>query len=193
MLQPFLFWRSLQQQLELDIWFSRVFAYIHPWRLTWNIIMEVWKIIFLSKWVIYRFHVNLPGCIGFTQTHRCKTCIYIYTHKCMLLHDPTKPCLSPTELAFIYEFPKKTFDFVVVSKKVGYPSKSTRDIYIYQHIPPIYGWYNGCIGQHEVIFGEQLPGYLPKGTQRSPCVPLKKAYMNIWLFGTIQCITFISG
>ena len=35
---------------------------IHPWRLTWNIIMEVWKIIFLSKWVICMFHVNLPGC-----------------------------------------------------------------------------------------------------------------------------------
>ncbi len=25
--------------------------------------MEVWKMIFLSKWVICRFHVNLPGCI----------------------------------------------------------------------------------------------------------------------------------
>ena len=24
--------------------------------------MEVWKIMFLSKWVICRFHVNLPGC-----------------------------------------------------------------------------------------------------------------------------------
>ena len=24
--------------------------------------MEVWKIIFLSKWVIFKFHVNLPGC-----------------------------------------------------------------------------------------------------------------------------------
>ena len=35
---------------------------IHPGRLTWNIIMEVWKIIFLSKWVICRFHVNLSGC-----------------------------------------------------------------------------------------------------------------------------------
>ena len=31
---------------------------IHPWRLTWNIIVEVWKIMFLSKWVICRFHVN---------------------------------------------------------------------------------------------------------------------------------------
>ena len=28
----------------------------------WNIIMKVWKIIFLSKWMICRFHVNLPGC-----------------------------------------------------------------------------------------------------------------------------------
>ena len=25
--------------------------------------MEVWKIIFLSKWVICMFHVNLPGCM----------------------------------------------------------------------------------------------------------------------------------
>ena len=42
---------------------------LHPGRLTWNIIMEVWKIIFLSKWVICRFHVNLPGCtcLGFLQ------------------------------------------------------------------------------------------------------------------------------
>ena len=30
--------------------------------------MEVWKIIFLSKWVICRFHVNLPGCILALQT-----------------------------------------------------------------------------------------------------------------------------
>ena len=36
---------------------------IHPWRLTWNIVMEVWKIMFLSRWVICRFHVILPGCI----------------------------------------------------------------------------------------------------------------------------------
>ena len=43
-------------------WTSVVFE-LHPWRLTWNIIMEVWKIIFLSKWVICRFHVNLPGCM----------------------------------------------------------------------------------------------------------------------------------
>ena len=36
---------------------------VHPGRLTWNIIMEAWKIIFLSKLVICRFHVNLRGCI----------------------------------------------------------------------------------------------------------------------------------
>ena len=34
---------------------------LHPGRLTWNIIMEVWKIIFLSKWVICRFHVVFQG------------------------------------------------------------------------------------------------------------------------------------
>ena len=35
-------------------------GHLHPF--TWNIIMEVLKIIFLSKWVICSFHVNLPGC-----------------------------------------------------------------------------------------------------------------------------------
>ena len=45
--------------------------------------------------------------------------------------------------------------------KVGYPWESTRDIY--QHIPPIYGLYNGCIGQYGVIFWERLrSGTLPR-------------------------------
>ena len=35
---------------------------LHSGRSTWNIIIGVWKIIFLSKWVICMFHVNLPGC-----------------------------------------------------------------------------------------------------------------------------------
>ena len=39
---------------------------------------------------------------------------------------------------------------------------------IYQHIPPIYGLYNGFIGQYGVIFGEQLLGYPPKATQIFP-------------------------
>ena len=45
---------------------------VHPWRSTWNIIMEAWKSIFLSKRVICRFHVNLPGCTlqGFDVWHK---------------------------------------------------------------------------------------------------------------------------
>ena len=55
----------------------------------------------------------------------------------------------------------------VVSKgKVGYPSKSTRDVY--QHVPPIYGLYNGCIGQYRVIFGEQLPRVPSRGYPTFP-------------------------
>ena len=47
--------------------------WVHPGRITWNTIMEVWKIIFLSKWVICRFHVNLPGCIGIgSEDFPCK-------------------------------------------------------------------------------------------------------------------------
>ena len=39
----------------------------------------------------------------------------------------------------------------------------------FPHIPPIFGLYNGCIGQYGVIFWEQLLGYPSKGTK---CVPL---------------------
>ena len=46
---------------DMDKWW-RCMSDVHPGRLIWNIIMEVWKIIFLSKWLISRFHVYLPGC-----------------------------------------------------------------------------------------------------------------------------------
>ena len=45
--------------LEMEMMFNFFFTsirWLHPWRLAWNII------IFLSQWVICRFHVNLPGC-----------------------------------------------------------------------------------------------------------------------------------
>jgi len=48
---------------------------VESWRLTWNIIMEVWKNIFLSKWVIHRFHVTLLGCISFRFHVRFLGCI----------------------------------------------------------------------------------------------------------------------
>ena len=35
---------------------------IHPGRLTWNLKMMVWKMIFLFNWVLFRFHVNLSWC-----------------------------------------------------------------------------------------------------------------------------------
>ena len=50
------------QILDQNVEVAR-FIPLHPGRLTWNIIIGVWKIIFLSEWVICRFHVNLPGCI----------------------------------------------------------------------------------------------------------------------------------
>ena len=38
---------------------------LHPWNLTWNPKMEVWKMIFLFKQVFVRFHVNFSGCKWF--------------------------------------------------------------------------------------------------------------------------------
>jgi len=56
-------------------YFKMIMVYLpllHPWRLTWNIIMEVWKIMFLSKLVICRFHVNLPGCMEGALEEYCR-------------------------------------------------------------------------------------------------------------------------
>ena len=52
-----------RQKIEIkDNLMISSFIWVHPGRLTWNIIIGVWKIIFLSKWVFCMFHVNLPGC-----------------------------------------------------------------------------------------------------------------------------------
>ena len=39
------------------IWKRNVSLQLYPWRLTWNIIMEVWKMIFLFNWVICMFRL----------------------------------------------------------------------------------------------------------------------------------------
>ena len=44
---------------EMDVLIRRV-GWLHPGRLTWIINIGIWKIIFLFKWVICMFHVNLP-------------------------------------------------------------------------------------------------------------------------------------
>ena len=53
-------WRCPGESLS---WWLRWDPRLHPGRLTWNLKMMVWKMIFLFNWVIFRFHVNLPGCI----------------------------------------------------------------------------------------------------------------------------------
>ena len=42
---------------------------IHPERLTWNLKLMVWLMIFLFNWVIFRFHVHLPGCMGVSKNN----------------------------------------------------------------------------------------------------------------------------
>ena len=61
-------WLSFMEGITISRIFHFPFAHcnLHPGRLTWNIIIGVWKIILLSKWVICRFHVNLPGCTHLT-------------------------------------------------------------------------------------------------------------------------------
>jgi len=56
--------------------FDRSSRGLHPGRLTWNLKMMVWKMIFLFNWVIIRFLVNLPGCNNSLRGHKQKTLTY---------------------------------------------------------------------------------------------------------------------
>ena len=52
------FWRVMRFFYGFDFTMG-----LHPGRLTWNLKMIVWKIIFRFNWVIFRFYIILPGCI----------------------------------------------------------------------------------------------------------------------------------
>ena len=96
---------------------------------------------------------------------------YIYSigiyafHMCFMLHQNAKPTIHSSQKAHKLPITSKpstglglgTSYLRLLKKskgKVGYPRGSIRDIC--QHIPPIYGFDNGCIGQYGVIFWEQL-------------------------------------
>ena len=55
-------------------------------------------------------------------------------------------------------------------------------------LPPIYGFFNGCIGQYGVIFVEQLLGYPPKGNQIFPLnlIPSWNFIEDIGQSGTVK-------
>ena len=60
-------WEKENYRLGRDMLVPRrvLFLEIHPGGLTWNIIMEVWKIIFLSKWVVFSSMLIFQGVIPF--------------------------------------------------------------------------------------------------------------------------------
>ena len=65
---------EIQQNLPQYI----LLIYIHPRNLTWNPKMKVWRMFFLFKWVIFRFHVSFLGCTCFFSVllagHRVRYC-----------------------------------------------------------------------------------------------------------------------
>ena len=73
---------------------------IHPWRLTWNIVMEVWRIISFSKWVICRFHVNLPGCNSNLPPVICQLSVPVLCRSFCHLANVPRPAWS-TELSSV--------------------------------------------------------------------------------------------
>jgi len=76
------------------------FLLIPPWRLTWNIIMEVWKVIFLSKWMICRFHANLVGGRFNTLSSNANLYCLHWCESCIL--GPFLAAFSPHTLEMIW-------------------------------------------------------------------------------------------
>ena len=57
---------------------------IHPCKLTWNITVGVWKVGFLCKWMIFRFHVNFPGCTS--SSYMLQLRLHLRSHSCRRCH-----------------------------------------------------------------------------------------------------------
>ena len=93
--------------------------------------MEVWKIIFLSKWVVCRFHVNLPGCkptkwisSGFLPARFNNVVFGSKTLIWMNDHNVSTWCLVLlATLCFIYNF-RRTF------------TNNLRDCFVWSSLPP---------------------------------------------------------
>ena len=54
-----MFYRPFGDRIPSKITQHLGWVAIHPGRLTWNLKMMVWKMIFLFNWVIFRFHVAM--------------------------------------------------------------------------------------------------------------------------------------
>ena len=99
---------------------------------------------------------------------------------CIYQQFITKPYLAEAFGHYIYHMKKNCHVYTVESKrKVGYPWESTRGIY--QHIQPIYGLYNGFMGQYGVMFWDQLLEYLPKGTHNFPLISKRSSWRSAHL------------
>ena len=62
----------------------------------WNILVKVWKMIFLCKWVIFRFHLNLPGCFFRGWWHIQSICFPIIPTFCTGLSKSIGPSKRST-------------------------------------------------------------------------------------------------
>ena len=87
---------------------------IHPWRLTWNIVMEVWKI--FPFWMrTCKFHVNLPGCIFYLLNIYY---ILFYHFSLLLLLSPKSISLAIISImfAYLYIWQKISISIIVASR-----------------------------------------------------------------------------
>ena len=70
------FYHEMTIYSQITCWEWDQLGWIHPGRLTWNLRIHLWKRKIIFQTIIFRFYVNLPGCMF----HPLRTWIAIHHH-----------------------------------------------------------------------------------------------------------------
>ena len=138
-----------------------LFFCLHPRKLTWNLKMKVWKMIFLFKQVIFRFHVNFQGCNVFFQVilvfsgieshHAIHQYWEIWNIVCLL--QPSQAILSEvSDMLIIWKIPGTSGHIHLVNlrsllfNRVGLQTMSLKVVFLLDII--CFGGFKWCLFFH---------------------------------------------
>ena len=105
---------------------------MHPERLTWNPTMEVWKMMFLSNWVIFMFHVNFQGCVFSLDVAECWWLMLVLYYSLQIFKEQSLSWVIPRIGKNVYDITTTQ----ALSEGLSLPLKITYTTNIYR-IPVI--------------------------------------------------------
>ena len=68
--------------------FNTYRIHVHPGRLTWNLRIHPWKRKIIFQTIIFRFYVNLLGCIVYLLTWMVDVYLFIFLFSCVFKNIP---------------------------------------------------------------------------------------------------------